>query len=89
MLAHSRTLARRMARMTHELEGLDMKRTTTENQLTTQLDQFDMLLMARATLLASIDCNDRYMLAEQCRAYLADYRAAMRLVRKYDRTPSV
>lgn len=44
-----------------------------------RLDQIDTLLQARATLLAMFDCNEHHAIAQQCRAFLADYRVAMRL----------
>lgn len=49
------------------------------------IEQLDMMMQARATLIAMLDCDDRYRLATQMRAYLADYRAAAQEQSRYAR----
>ena len=57
------------------------KKTEIATRLETQLDQLSTILMARATLIAVIDCDARFDLVHHMRAYLADHRAATRLER--------
>lgn len=58
-----------------------MPKSTTENRLVTQLDQLDMLMQGRATLISTLDCDDELSLRSHMQVYLKDSNLKNKLAR--------